>query len=170
MTPDELRNALGALRWSQRGLAEILGCDDRLVRRWVGGEAAVPPDVADWLQDLAELHASLPPPAAWRRRSSGNTVAGVDTMPVDRTTEVSSVSWDWQPGGKVTAKGFLTIARADSEQPITLHFEIPTETVPRKALADPSNWVLSHLRRALRSTKPPGSGPQRRDEESPAAA
>jgi hypothetical protein len=159
MSPDQLRDALGALRWSQRGLAEILECDDRLVRRWIGGEMTVPPDVAEWLLELSNLHTSLPPPAAWRRRATGRKAAGVDTMPVEPTIEVSSVSWDWQPGGKVTARGTVAISRGGSAlPPITLHFEIPAETPPRNALADPRNWVLTRLRQAFRPSRAAKSG------------
>ncbi len=68
MSPSDLREALVALRWSQRGLAEALGCDDRLVRRWASGDAAVPADVAVWLLDLARVHAANPPPRTWRSR------------------------------------------------------------------------------------------------------
>ncbi len=70
MSPNRLREALSLLRWSQRGLAEALGCDDRLVRRWASGDATVPPDVATWLADLAEAHARRPAPEGWRRRSA----------------------------------------------------------------------------------------------------
>ena len=91
-------------------------------------------------------------------------------MPVDSTIEVSSVSRHWQPGGKVTAKGTMAISRDASDlPPITLHFEIPAVRPPRTALADPSNWVLSRLRQAFRSSRPPksnadGSGHEGGDE------
>lgn len=70
MTPDRLRLALGLLRWSQRGLAEALECDDRLVRRWASGHASVPPEVAAWLEALAAAHAAHPVPQGWRRRAA----------------------------------------------------------------------------------------------------
>lgn len=68
MTRDDFLAALSAIRWSQRGLADALGCDDRLVRRWASGEAAIPPPVAVWLrtrQADAERH---PPPRDWKTR------------------------------------------------------------------------------------------------------
>lgn len=68
MSPDRLRDVLSLLRWSQRGLAEALTCDDRLVRRWASGDATVPPDVIEWLERLAAAHAALPAPTGWRRR------------------------------------------------------------------------------------------------------
>lgn len=68
MSPDRLREVLALLRWSQRGLADALGCDDRLVRRWASGDGSVPPDVATWLEALAAAHERHPPPEGWRRR------------------------------------------------------------------------------------------------------
>lgn len=68
MSPSDLREALASLRWSQRGLAEALECDDRLVRRWASGDAQVPPEVAAWLMELAGAHESRPPPQTWRIR------------------------------------------------------------------------------------------------------
>ncbi len=70
MTASRLREVLTILRWSQRGLAEALGCDDRLVRRWASGNASVPPDVADWLEQLGQAMAAHPVPAAWRRSAA----------------------------------------------------------------------------------------------------
>ena len=67
MPPSELREALLALRWSQRELAEALECDGKLVRCWATGHAAVPADVAVWLRELARVHHDNPPPQAWRR-------------------------------------------------------------------------------------------------------
>ena len=66
MSPSELREALDAVRWSQRSLASALECDDRLVRRWAAGGAAVPQNVAVWLRRLAAVHRVSPPPQAWR--------------------------------------------------------------------------------------------------------
>ena len=70
MTPTRLRDCLALLRWSQRGLAEALGCDDRLVRRWASGDASIAPDVADWLERAATFHAANPAPAEWKRRAA----------------------------------------------------------------------------------------------------
>ena len=38
MTPDELRNAARALGLSGRGLAAVLGINERTYRRWLEGE------------------------------------------------------------------------------------------------------------------------------------
>ena len=68
MTPTRLRDCLEALRWSQRELAAVLGCDDRLVRRWAVGTPgyAVPGSVGEWLEALATTHIRHPPPTDWR--------------------------------------------------------------------------------------------------------
>ncbi len=71
MSPSQLRDALALLRWSQRGLAEALGCDDRLVRRWAAGDAAIPAEIAGWLATLAATHRAHPPPETWRSRRIG---------------------------------------------------------------------------------------------------
>jgi len=68
VTPTRLREVLDALRWSQRDLAAILNCDDRLIRRWASGEITVPPLIAVWLARRLCLHAGNPPPDDWRRR------------------------------------------------------------------------------------------------------
>ena len=68
MTPDRFRECLALLRWSQRGMAEALQCDDRLVRRWASGYAGIPSAVAAWLEALGQAHEALPPPASWRSR------------------------------------------------------------------------------------------------------
>ncbi|AWB23015.1 hypothetical protein DA075_20620 [Methylobacterium currus] len=68
MTSDRFRECLTLLRWSQRGLAEALACDDRIVRRWASGDAEIPADLAAWLETLAQAHAAAPAPTTWRRR------------------------------------------------------------------------------------------------------
>ena len=62
MSPDRLRTCLTLLRWSQRGLAEALGMDERQVRRWALGAADVPERVAAWLERRAEAMEADPPP------------------------------------------------------------------------------------------------------------
>jgi hypothetical protein len=60
MTPDRLRECLALLHWSQRGLAEILYCDDRLIRRWAQGSEPVPESIARWLERLASALEASP--------------------------------------------------------------------------------------------------------------
>ena len=62
MTPTRLREALAALHWSQRGLAAILGVDERQVRRWAAGAYPVPERIAAWLEDLATYAEGHPAP------------------------------------------------------------------------------------------------------------
>jgi len=54
MTPDRLRECLALLHWSQRGLAEILYCDDRL--SGAGPKAASPCRVDSRLAGKAGGH------------------------------------------------------------------------------------------------------------------
>lgn len=67
MTAGRFVECLAALRWTQRGLAAILACDDRLVRRWSNGSGDIPASVAAWLETLAKAHEALPPPQGWKR-------------------------------------------------------------------------------------------------------
>jgi len=67
MTPSRFNACLAALGWTKRGLAAILECDDRLVRRWAEG-TDIPASVAAWLETLAKTHEALPPPQGWKRR------------------------------------------------------------------------------------------------------
>lgn len=41
-----MSECLTLVRWSQRGLADVLECDNRLVRRWAAGESEIPAGVA----------------------------------------------------------------------------------------------------------------------------
>lgn len=69
MTDSEhLRAYLHQLRWSQRELAQVLGCNYRLVRRWAADDPdyPIPLVVFTWLRELAEFHRAHPPPHAWR--------------------------------------------------------------------------------------------------------
>jgi len=68
MTPDRLRTCLTALHWSQRGLADILGVQERQVRRWATGEYDMPASIAVWLERAAQWHAENPPPLSKRAR------------------------------------------------------------------------------------------------------
>jgi hypothetical protein len=61
MTPDRFRTCLAALDWSQRGVAALLGIDERQVRRWAAG-ATIPRHVAEWLDALAQFHEQHPQP------------------------------------------------------------------------------------------------------------
>jgi hypothetical protein len=57
VTTDEFRACLVALNWSQRGLADLLDRDERMVRRWAAGQYDIPEDVGGWLATLAAFHA-----------------------------------------------------------------------------------------------------------------
>ena len=62
MTPTRFRECLDALHWTQRGLARILTRPEGTVRQWARGAVRRPPDVAAWLEQVASLIQSAPPP------------------------------------------------------------------------------------------------------------
>jgi hypothetical protein len=62
MSPERLQECLDIIGWSARGLADRLGLHFMRSRRWVTGDYPVPPDVAAWLERLAETHERNPPP------------------------------------------------------------------------------------------------------------
>ena len=72
MTPDRFRECLDLIRWSQRGLADALGRNERTIRRMATGEMDVPADLAAWLDRRADAMKADPPPAAvdGRRRDA----------------------------------------------------------------------------------------------------
>lgn len=83
MTADRLRECLARMSWSQRGLAELLGCDDRLVRRWSSGETPVPWEVGSWLEALAKFHERNPVPTLWRRRAISDKTEVLNPMNIN---------------------------------------------------------------------------------------
>lgn len=64
MTPNEMGAAMALHKLSQRRLAMVLKCDDKLVRRWKAGGAAIPEPVQEYLVKLAQN----PPPENWKSR------------------------------------------------------------------------------------------------------
>lgn len=62
MTPDHYRECLSALGLSQRDLAPILGCADRLTRAWAIGCSDIPVGIAGGLEEwVAVRKACLDP-------------------------------------------------------------------------------------------------------------
>jgi hypothetical protein len=73
MTPDRYRECLDFLGLSQRGLAPLLGCSDRLTRGWATGRSAIPAGIAEWLEEwvaIRQAHPDLLPPENWHKRQS----------------------------------------------------------------------------------------------------
>lgn len=70
MTAHRFREVLRLLHWSGRGLADLLACDERLIRRWAAGTNLIPVPVAAWLETLASVHAKHPPPGDWKQRAA----------------------------------------------------------------------------------------------------
>ena len=83
MSPDQLRDRLLALRWSQRGLAEALRLHPTTVRRWAIGETRIPGNVGIWLNRLVIHHKQFPVPDGWFQHD-GSAVPLADRGPVYR--------------------------------------------------------------------------------------
>lgn len=68
MTPQRCRECRGRLGLSLQGMADVLGTDTRLIRRWESGQRPVPPEVAAWLEAAAAV--PLPAPSWFERLPS----------------------------------------------------------------------------------------------------
>ena len=62
MTTDRLSQVLADLGWSSQELARRLNIAERSVRRWLSGQQEVPPGIETWLEAMAALMRSGPPP------------------------------------------------------------------------------------------------------------
>jgi transcriptional regulator with XRE-family HTH domain len=63
--------ALAGVGWSQAELADRVGVSSRTIRRWVRGDAPVPPAVLRWLSSIdIAIHAVGPAPK-WNEPDSG---------------------------------------------------------------------------------------------------
>jgi hypothetical protein len=61
MNPTRLRECLHVLGWSARYLAQITARHEHQVRRWLKG-AAIPPEIAEWLESRVRAAERTPPP------------------------------------------------------------------------------------------------------------
>lgn len=66
MTPSEIKEAIELWHISQRKLALMLGCDRKLVCRWMAGGAKLPDRIERWLGVLRDN----PPPTDWKTRGT----------------------------------------------------------------------------------------------------
>lgn len=67
MSPDRLRTILDALGWSPRGLADRLGINPLLARRWASGRVAIPLNVGVWLDFIVGGIETAPLPHGWEK-------------------------------------------------------------------------------------------------------
>lgn len=65
MEPDQFRECLASLRWSQRGLADILDINPTTIRRMASGQMPIPDNVSDWLIKASEYLSKHPLPINW---------------------------------------------------------------------------------------------------------
>jgi hypothetical protein len=62
LTPTRRRECLALLRWTQRGLAAVIGWDEGTVRRWLRHDGEAPAEIDAWLERRAQAMADDPPP------------------------------------------------------------------------------------------------------------
>jgi hypothetical protein len=68
VTKEELSDVLRRIGWSSTYLAGRLGIQETTVRRWLSGHREVPPNVGEWLEEVATLMDKAPPlPRGWQR-------------------------------------------------------------------------------------------------------
>lgn len=73
MTPQRCRECRARLGLSLQGMADVLGTDTRLIRRWESGQRPVPAKIAAWLEVAADV--PLPEPS-WFERADAASVEG----------------------------------------------------------------------------------------------
>jgi hypothetical protein len=94
MTPTRYRECLDILGLSQRGLAPILRCSDRLTRSWATGRDVIPAEVADWLDAWVATRLAHPdpaPPDNWQGKR-GLQAMGVESRTAGQPCEPALTS------------------------------------------------------------------------------
>lgn len=69
MTPQRMEQIREMVGWSSRTLATRFGYGPTAGYEWEKGRAAIPPEVADWLEKIAKWWAKNPPPQLGREIS-----------------------------------------------------------------------------------------------------
>jgi hypothetical protein len=67
MKTASLADNLATIGWSNIHLAQRLGCDEKLIRKWHAKPDRAPAAVVLWLAQLAAAHVALPVPTDWRQ-------------------------------------------------------------------------------------------------------
>jgi transcriptional regulator with XRE-family HTH domain len=79
MTPDEFRNALADIGWSQKELARRLDSNESNIRQMARGYRPIPDVLATWLVGLAALLGDWAPPPKWNSRR--HAISTADASP-----------------------------------------------------------------------------------------
>ena len=66
LTPEQFKECLSLLRWTQIDLAAALECDIFLTNAWGNGLEPIPADISAWLEKLAKAHHKAGIPDAYR--------------------------------------------------------------------------------------------------------
>jgi hypothetical protein len=61
MTPQEFKECLEDINWSQRRLATEIQYNERTVRRFATGVTRIPEHIASWMRTLAKFHRKFAP-------------------------------------------------------------------------------------------------------------
>ena len=70
MSPDRFNQCLRVIRWTPINIASALQCELSWIEALEIGNEAVPADLAEWLETLAQTHEALPPPITYRGKRS----------------------------------------------------------------------------------------------------
>lgn len=62
MKGDRLEEIFNLAYWSTRTAADVMQVDSRVVRRWLSGDAPIPPPLEAWLEELEALLVRIPRP------------------------------------------------------------------------------------------------------------
>jgi hypothetical protein len=136
MTPTRYRECLDTLGVSQRGLAPILRCSDRLPRAWATGREIIPSEVANWLEAWVAIRLEHPDPSppenSSRRRSptatadGGSRAASVprdcrENLTAEKTTPIDDQleTTDACPDGSTHRNGGRQITAQDQSPSMT---------------------------------------------------
>jgi ribosome-binding protein aMBF1 (putative translation factor) len=66
MNHAEFVTARVMLGWSRHRIADVLQCDEDMIRLMEIGQRLIPLSVAQWLWDLVDYHTKHPPPPNWQ--------------------------------------------------------------------------------------------------------
>ena len=66
MTPKRFLETLDCVHWTPSQVATLLGCSKELVEAWAKGTEEIPPQIAVWLEAMAEAHEAVGVPRNFR--------------------------------------------------------------------------------------------------------
>lgn len=77
-SPERLAWLMHVLGWGSNYLAEHkLGVNTKSVRFWLSGRREIPPNLHQWLEDLAAYHLAHREPLNWKASADDDAPAGI---------------------------------------------------------------------------------------------